>query len=783
MNPVTTTPQAAGSGMQATASALRPAPVTDKFRWRSIKTRMTIFTLIIFLISILSLTFYVSRALREDMQRLLGEHQFSTVSFLADEVNQALDERLRLLEALAGIASPAVLRNTAALRAFLEQRPRLQSLFNGGVVLLDLDGTAIAEAPFSEGRIGVNFMDHDGVATALKEGQSTIGKPHVAKGKKFPEFIMAVPIRDTQGKVIGALSGLTDLGKPNFLDKITESRYGPTGGYLLVAPQYRLVVTASDKSRTMEALPASGINPAIDRFIQGYEGSAVLVNPLGVEVLASAKGIPVAGWYASVALPTAEAFAPIYALQRRMLLATLFFTLLASGLTWWMLRRQLAPMLGAVKTLAILSDTNQPLEPLPIASQDEIGELVGGFNRLLETLKQRETALQEGEALKQAILNSVVDEIAVLDHTGMIVMLNQRWRRFNLENGCESGQLVAGVNVGANYFAVCQAAVVSASDGAQEALDGIRAVSEGRLPGFSQEYPCHSPKNERWFSMSVTPLDGSLKGGVVIAHTDITERKRVEAERRELTERLTVTNRALEQASRMKTDFIANVTHELRTPLNSIIGFAELLKDEVPGPLDPKQAQFVADILASGEGLLTVVERILEMSRLDTAGGALEREPVDIGAAIEERVAAHRRAAEARGLTVRTDVAQEVGSADLVPQSLRRMLDALLDNAIKFNREGGAVAVSARREDGWLEIAAADTGIGIAREDLAKLFKPLTQLDAGLARRHGGIGMGLALAQRLAELHGGTIEVESEPGNGSTFTLRLPLEKHHKEHS
>jgi signal transduction histidine kinase len=739
---------------------------------------MTIFTLVIFLISILSLTFYVSRALRGDMQRLLGEHQFSTVSFLADEVNQALDERLRLLEALAGIASPAVVRSTAALRAFLEQRPRLQSLFNGGVMFLDLDGTAIADASFSEGRTGVNFMDHDGVAAALKEGQSTIGKPHVAKGKKFPEFIMAVPIRDTQGKVIGALSGLTDLGKPNFLDKITESRYGTTGGYLLVAPQYRLVVTASDKSRTMEALPASGINPMIDRFVQGYEGSAVLVNPLGMEVLASAKGIPVVGWYASVVLPTAEAFAPIYALQQRMRLATIFFTLLASGLTWWMLRRQLAPMLGAAKTLATLSGTKQSWQSLPIDRQDEIGELVGGFNRLLETLKQRETALQESEALKQAILNSVVDEIAVLDHTGMIVMLNQRWRRFNRENGFESGQLVAGVNVGANYFAVCQAAVVSASDGAQEALDGIRAVSAGRLPGFSQEYPCHSPKHERWLSMSVTPLDGALKGGVVIALADITERKRVEADRRELTERLTVTNRALEQASRMKMDLMANVTHELRTPLNSIIGFAELLKDEIPGPLNPKQAQFAADILESGQRLLAVVDRILEMSRLDTAGAALEREPVDIGAAIEERVVAHRKAVEARGLTVRTDVAQEVGSVDLAPQSLRRMLDALLDNAIKFNSEGGTFSVSARRAGGALEIAVADTGIGIAREDLAKLFKPLAQLDAGLARRHSGIGMGLALAQRLAELHGGTIEVDSEPGKGSTFTLRLPMEKH-----
>ena len=231
----------------------------------------------------------------------------------------------------------------------------------------------------------------------------------------------------------------------------------------------------------------------------------------------------------------------------------------------------------------------------------------------------------------------------------------------------------------------------------------------------------------------------------------------------------------LRDALRVKSEFMNNVTHELRTPLNSVIGFAELLRDEVPGPLNAKQAAFAADILASGQRLLALVDGILEMSRLDAAGAALEREPVQIGAALEERVAAHRKTADARGVTIRLEVAADAGGAELDAKALRRMLDALLDNAIKFNREGGAVAVRARRDDGWSEIAVADTGIGIARADLAKLFKPLAQLDAGLARRHGGVGMGLSLVRRLAELHGGTIEVESEPGKGSTFTLRLPI--------
>ena len=232
---------------------------------------------------------------------------------------------------------------------------------------------------------------------------------------------------------------------------------------------------------------------------------------------------------------------------------------------------------------------------------------------------------------------------------------------------------------------------------------------------------------------------------------------------------------AATSADRIKSEFMDNVTHELRTPLNSVIGFAELLKDEVPGPLNAKQAAFAADILASGQRLLALVEGILEMSRLDAAVAALEGEPVEIGAVLEERVAAHREAAETRGIAVQLDVAPDAGNAELDPRALRRTLNALLDNAIKFNRDNGTVAVRARRDDGWLKIAVADTGIGIAREDLPRLFHPLVQLDAGLARKYGGIGLGLALARRLAELQGGALEVESEPGKGSTFTLRLPI--------
>lgn len=231
----------------------------------------------------------------------------------------------------------------------------------------------------------------------------------------------------------------------------------------------------------------------------------------------------------------------------------------------------------------------------------------------------------------------------------------------------------------------------------------------------------------------------------------------------------------LREALGAKTDFMHNVTHELRTPLNSVIGFAEMLKEGLPGPLNDKQAGFVDDIHESGLRLLKLVEGILEMSRLDAGGTPPEREPLDIGVALAERLAVHRKAAEARGVTLSLEVAADVGSVRLDPVALRHILDALLENAVKFNREGGTVRISAQWARDTLEIAVADTGIGIAPSDLQKIFQPLLQLDSALAREYSGIGLGLALAQRRAKRQGGSIEVVSEAGRGSTFTLRLPI--------
>ena len=391
---------------------------------RSLKTRVTLFTLAIFVASIWALAFYASRMLRQDMQRLLGEQQYSIVSVLAADINQELGDRLNALEKVVERLTPAMLGDAATMQRFLEDRPVLQTFFNGGVIAYRTDGTAIADSLPAAGRIGVNYLDIDTVAAALQEGRANIGRPVMGKKLRAPVFGITVPMRDQQGKVIGALSGVVNLGRPGFLDKVTASTYGTTGGYLMVAREYRLVITATDKSRIMETLPPPGVNWLVDRFIQGYEGSGVVVNPRGVEVLSSAKGIPAAGWYLASFLPIAEAFAPIRAMQQRILLSTILLTLLAGSLTWWMLRRQLAPMLATAEKLAAQSVASLPLQALPIMRQDEVGDLIGGFNRLLLTLRQREDALKESEENLAVTLQSIGDAVIATDTVGRVTRMN-----------------------------------------------------------------------------------------------------------------------------------------------------------------------------------------------------------------------------------------------------------------------------------------------------------------------------------------------------------------------
>lgn len=425
----------------------------------SLKTRVMLSTLVIFVASIWLLAISATRMLQSDMERLLGEQQYSTVSVAASAVNDDFNDRMHALEAEARKLDAKRMGDPSALQAMLEDWPVLQQQFNGGVWVADATGTAIAEFPTTPKRVGVNYMDRDFMSSALNQGKSSVGSPVIGKRIKAPIFVMAAPIRDAGGHVIGTLVGVTNLSDPNFLDKITSGQYGKTGGYILVDPKSRVILTATDKNRILEGLPGPGVHQYVDRNIAGYEGYSVLVNALGEEQLASVKQIPAVGWYMLLGTPTIEAFAPIRNMQQRLVVITLMLTLLAGWITWWILRRQLAPLVAAASAMEQLSHTQHIPAPLPIDSQDEIGKLLGGFNHVIETWTVRENALKQGKEkleLAASVFTHALEGIFITDRDNVVVEVNGAFTRITGFSAAEClGQSVSILNSGrhgADFF-------------------------------------------------------------------------------------------------------------------------------------------------------------------------------------------------------------------------------------------------------------------------------------------------------------------------------------------
>jgi two-component system, NtrC family, sensor kinase len=233
-------------------------------------------------------------------------------------------------------------------------------------------------------------------------------------------------------------------------------------------------------------------------------------------------------------------------------------------------------------------------------------------------------------------------------------------------------------------------------------------------------------------------------------------------------------SRELEAASRHKSEFLANMSHELRTPLNAIIGFSEVLGERMFGELNDKQAEYIQDILSSGRHLLALINDILDLSKIEAGRMELELSRFDLPAAIGSAVILVRERATRHGLALDVSVDERLGLFVADERKIRQVLLNLLSNAVKFTPEGGRVAVRAAPADGGVEISVSDTGIGIAVEDQEAIFQEFRQVGTDYARKREGTGLGLALARRFIDLHGGRIGVKSRLGEGSTFTIDLP---------
>ena len=234
-------------------------------------------------------------------------------------------------------------------------------------------------------------------------------------------------------------------------------------------------------------------------------------------------------------------------------------------------------------------------------------------------------------------------------------------------------------------------------------------------------------------------------------------------------------NAELEQISQMKSRFLASMSHELRTPLNAIIGFSEVLDARMFGELNEKQSEYVKDIHESGHHLLALVNDILDLSKIEAGRMELELSRFNLPQVLESAVLMVQERAARHGLTVDLDIDEGLGNVYGDERRIKQVLLNLLSNAVKFTPDGGRIEVTAKPVNDTLQIAVRDTGVGIAKEVQTAIFEEFRQVQLDQVRKQEGTGLGLALAKKFVELHRGTLGVESAPGQGSTFTVTLPL--------
>jgi PAS domain S-box-containing protein len=263
---------------------------------------------------------------------------------------------------------------------------------------------------------------------------------------------------------------------------------------------------------------------------------------------------------------------------------------------------------------------------------------------------------------------------------------------------------------------------------------------------------------------------------ILLAMEDITERKRLDQVLQEKNVELENAKSAAEKTNLAKSDFLANMSHELRTPLNSVIGFSEVLLDQMFGPINEKQQEYVNNILTSGTHLLSLINDILDLSKVESGKMELELSAFSLRESLDASMMMLREKALKGGIELHLDLAPEADVSIVADQrKLKQILFNLVSNAVKFTHAAGTVDVSAVIDGYFIEITVADTGIGIRGDDIPKLFQEFTQLESAYTKGFEGTGLGLALTRQLVELHGGRIWVKSEFGKGSRFSFTVPL--------
>jgi len=359
----------------------------------SLVTRLIIFGVLLVLVGSVARYILLSTYLRGDLIQVFSAQQASLADAAARDVDYEIVQRQLLLERLAATLPQALLTQPDRLRDWLEERQDLQPMFSLGLRVADLNGTLLSEVPPVPGRRVISLAD-DPDFRAARAGRTLIGRPRLDPVSQQPMLPMAAPLKDEAGHIRAVLIGSTALAASGFLDRVRFGHIGETGGFLLISPQDRLFVSASDPSMVFKPTPFDGVNRMHDWAMSGGRGSGVTINAKGIEEIAATASVPSTGWFVVARLPTGEALATVQKFRTYVIwnsvVGIVIVLLVVGGLVTWVMH----PLYHAADQARKMAHGEMPLRPLPVVWNDEVGLMTMAFNRLLAKLTSSQAELQ-----------------------------------------------------------------------------------------------------------------------------------------------------------------------------------------------------------------------------------------------------------------------------------------------------------------------------------------------------------------------------------------------------